>query len=220
MPGEAEAADATHGDETSKPDGRLRPLSAQLRSISGQVVVLPTGARAALRRMDPEAPGRATGEVVPLLVAAGVPRHEWASDDGLRRWARLCHLIAVLAGVAGREAHAPVQERAPSGEKAGPRRTERAAGRAIHAAGLSELRLMRLTSARGPALGAQVDRLGRYLAAAGVAPVDLTPLADLVLADGRDEDRADRARLDIARTYYAGEEQEAKEQQKPKRDGL
>lgn len=198
--------DATPTVEAGGGEGRRAPsLSAQLRSISGRMPGLGSGTRAALRRLDPAAPGRGADAVIPLLIAAGVNRRAYASDEGFRRWALICHLVATLSGTAAREVHAPVRERNPDGQMAGPRHREREAGRRIHAAGVSETRLMRLTTARGPALVAQVARLGRFLAAAGAVPLDLTPLARLILAEGFDETRADEARLALARAYYAAE---------------
>lgn len=201
MPGEAEPTTGTGGRAAR----RAPSLAAQVRSISGRMPGLPTGTRAALRRLDPAAPGRGVDAVIPLLIAAGVSRRAFASDDGLRRWALICHLIATLAGTAAREVHAPVRERGADGQLTGPRHREREAGRRIHAAGVSETRLMRLTTARGPALVAQVARLGRFLAASGALPLDLTPLARLILAEGFDEARADEARLALARGYYAAQ---------------
>ena len=192
---------------------RAPSLSAQLRSISGRLGALPTGARARLRRMDPERPGSAIGDVVTLLIAAGVPEGWWSdstgtergramADERLIRWARVCHLAATLSGAAGREAHAPEQEYDAEGQKVGDHHPERRAGRAIHAASVSEARLLRLTAARGPALAAQMRRIARHMAARAPLPADLTPLAELLLWEGRNEERADRARLRLARGYY------------------
>ncbi|MCF4129602.1 type I-E CRISPR-associated protein Cse2/CasB [Methylobacterium sp. SyP6R] len=201
MPGEAEPMTEA-GERTAR---RAPSLSAQLRSISGRMPGLPTGTRATLRRLDPAAPGRGVDAVIPLLIAAGVNRRAFASDEGFRRWALICHLVATLAGTAAREVHAPVREHGADGQMTGPRHREREAGRRIHAAGVSETRLMRLTTARGPALVAQIARIGRFLAAAGAIPLDLTPLAHLILSEGLDETRADEARLALARAYYAAE---------------
>lgn len=223
-PGQTTAHQATGGPAAPGPATR-RGLGAQLRSISGRLQVLPNGARAHLRRMDPERPGRATGAVVALLLGAQVPEEDWGErghrgrgDDAFRRWSRICHVMAILAGAGGRETHAPAWEAPPddaSGEpdaahhahEDGVKETarsspERQIGRAIAASGYSELRMMRLTSARGPALADQVRRLARYLAQGAALPIDLTPLAELILFEGRDAERADAARLAIARAYY------------------
>ena len=235
---EEDAALAARDEAPAETVPRRRRLQAQLRSISGQLQVIPTGARARLRRMDPEAPGRAAGDVVALLLNAGVAEDEWSNvagtprgrergDDGFRRWARICHLIATLAGAGARETHVPVQERDAAGATSGPRRPHLEAGRAIEASGYSETRLMRLTSARGSALADQARRLARYLAQAGTVPLDLTPVAELLLFEGRDETRADAARLDLARAYYRAErgasakpenKPENKPQTKPEKD--
>ena len=83
---------------------------------------------------------------------------------------------------------------------ANPPSPARPLGQALHAAGYSENRLMRLTTARGPALTDQVVRAARYLAQAGQVPVDLNTLRGLV---SDSEDLAESARLRIARDYYS-----------------
>jgi CRISPR system Cascade subunit CasB len=146
---------------------------------------LPTGTAAALRRLNPADVSRSAWALMPVLVAAGLPA-ERMSDDRLRRWALVIHVVAILAGTGGAVAHD----------------RDRPAGRAIQEAGYSEHRFMRLLTARGPALADQVTRLARMLGAKRAVPLDLRPLATLILADGREEERAEAARLALARSYY------------------
>ena len=68
--------------------------------------------------------------------------------------------------------------------------------------GLSENRLMRLTSARGKGLEAQIIRAVRMLAQKGQVPVNLRTLFALI---GNDPDKAEDARIRIAKDYYAAE---------------
>ena len=99
-------------------------------------------------------------------------------------WRLLAHVAALLSGTGGEQPHAP----------------GRRLGTALHAAGYSENRLLRLTAARGPALHDQIIRAARMLAHAGQAPVNLWTLLHLA---GRDRDRAEEARIRIAQDYYA-----------------
>lgn len=110
------------------------------------------------------------------------------SPTSIRRWALVTHVSAILAGTGG----ARVQARGAD------------AGRAIHAAGYAETRMMRLLTARGPALADQMTRLARFLASKGAIPLDLRPLAELALHEGVPgrETRAEDARMTLARGYY------------------
>jgi CRISPR type I-E-associated protein CasB/Cse2 len=83
-----------------------------------------------------------------------------------------------------------------------PHAPGRGFGRALHEAGYSENRLMRLTAARGDALVDQVLRAGRYLAQAGAVPINLRTVHDLIADEPA---RAEAARLRIARDYYTAE---------------
>ena len=67
---------------------------------------------------------------------------------------------------------------------------------------MSENRLMRLTSARGKGLEAQIIRAVRMLAQKGQVPVNLRTLFALI---GHDPDKAEDARIRIAKDYYAAE---------------
>ena len=79
-------------------------------------------------------------------------------------------------------------------------RARRRLGTALHAAGYSEHRLLRLTAARGQGLEDQIIRAARMLAQAGEAPVNLWTLFHLA---GRDSGKAEEARIRIAQDYYA-----------------
>ena len=72
-------------------------------------------------------------------------------------------------------------------------------------------------SARGPAFRAQVPRLARQLKAKDQA-LDWRELADLILAEGRDEARAEQARERIARAYYRAEAAAQKTKTDPMKD--
>ena len=122
--------------------------------------------------------------MIGLLHRAGV-----SAPEGLvsyEPWRLVAHVAALLSGTGGEQPHAP----------------GRSLGRALHAAAYSENRLLRLTAARGPALSAQIIRAARMLAQAGLAPVNLWTLFHLA---GRDPDKAEEARLTIAKDYYAAQ---------------
>lgn len=157
---------------------------------------LPSRIAAPLRRMAPEQWSVRTAELLPVLLRAGVPRTDLQDEDRVRRWAVLVHLAAVLAGTTNDRAHAD----------------RRPIGAALHEAGYSEARLSKLLTTRGDGLRHQVARLSRFLRAKGAMPLDLRPLARLVLSEGCFEREAERARLDIARSYYAAADRAAREE--------
>jgi len=170
----SETAVAEGGTEA----GRKDPIA----SLAGQVAHLSTGDRAALRRIYLTRSVGADGVVQGLLHRAGVT----PSDDPrvFAPWRLLAHVAALLSGTGGQQPHAP----------------GRRLGSALHAAGYSENRLLRLTAARGPALQDQIVRAGRMLAQGGQAPVNLWQVFNLA---GRDPERAEAARIRIAQDYYA-----------------
>jgi CRISPR type I-E-associated protein CasB/Cse2 len=164
----------------TKPDKEKDPVA----SLCGQVPLLPTGDRAALRRLYLTRSEMAAGIVTGLLLRAGVPHADALRPATFARWQLLAHVAAVLSGTAAVPPHHP---------GAG-------LGRALHEADYSDHRLMRLTSARGPALVDQIVRAARVLASAGKVPVNFHTLRDLSLDTAL---VAEAARLRIARDYYA-----------------
>lgn len=157
-------------------------------AIGARVARLSTGGRAALRRLFLTHSNAAIGVVTGLLIEAGVPEPAWRGDIQFARWQLLAHVAAVLSGTGAVDPHQPGRAFAP--------------GRRLQEAGYSELRLLRLTSARGPALQDQIVRAARVLAASGIVPVDLRTLHALTDPNAA---RADDARLQLARAYYAAE---------------
>lgn len=151
-------------------------------SIAGQIRYLSSGDRAQLRRIYLTGRHEADGIVIGLMHGAGVTAP--ATPAAFAPWRLLAHCAALLSGTGAKQAHA----------------VGRRLGSALQAIGLSENRLMRLLSAQGPGLDAQVTRAVRMLAQRGEVPVNLRTLFDLV---GLDPNRAEAARLQIARDYYA-----------------
>lgn len=145
---------------------------------------LGTGDRAALRRLDPEAPEGGIGAVCRVLIRAGVAVERLDVKD-LRRAAHALHLLALLSG-SGADPHDP---RLP-------------AGRGLAEARLSEARFRRFLTARGPAFRDQATHLARFLAGRGQR-LHCGPLIRLLLVEGDDEDAAEAIRLELAAQYYA-----------------
>lgn len=160
-----------------------------MTSISGQLAHLSTGDRAQLRRMFLTERPAADGIVIGLLHRAGVTIPDEAA--AFRPWRLVVHGAALLSGTAGGYPHA----------------STRRFGTALHAIGLSENRLLRLTSARDAALDAQAIRAVRMLAQLGERAINLWTLFDLV---GNDEAKAEVARLRIAQDYYAAQARSTK----------
>lgn len=181
------APDAT---PAKKPPGGNRPEEQPaeekdtVASVCAQVAHLPNGDRAALRRLFLTRSEAAVGVVTGLVLRAGVPHAEWLRPATFERWQLLAHVAAVLSGTAAIPPHHPGAS----------------LGRALHQAGTSDLRLMRLTSARSAALVDQIVRTARMLAAAGTVPVNLRTLHHLSHDVG---EAAEAARLRIARDFYA-----------------
>lgn len=157
---------------------------------------LPTRVAAPLRRGAPEQWSLHLAELLPILLRANVSEASMRDDDIVRRWAALVHLVAVLSGTTNDRAHAD----------------RRRTGEVLHQAGYSEARLSKLLTARGDALRDQLGRLARFLRAKGAMPLDLRPLAELVLNEGLTETRAETARLTIARSYYGAADRAAREE--------
>jgi hypothetical protein len=156
----------------------------RMTSISEQICFLSTGDRAALRRIYLKRSSAATGVIVKLVLGAKVPMPLYEADED--RWQLIAHVAATLSGTAAANAHAQGQ----------------AVGKALQAGGYSENRLLRLTSARGPALYDQIGLAGRLLARAGQTPVNLWTLFDLA---GNNAIKVEAARVHIAQEFYAAQ---------------
>lgn len=146
---------------------------------------LPVRITAPLRRMAPEQWSTHLGALMPVLVKADL-RVQTLGTEEMARWASLVHLVANLAGTAGTMSHA----------------ASRPTGRVLFDIRFSEARLEKFLSGRGGAMADRMARLARFLAANGGVPLDLRPLADLVLHVDLDTKLAENARLRIAGDYY------------------
>ena len=160
------------------------------------------GDLAALRRMDPDEPDTAAfWRLTARYDLHGSPRVE-------RQWALVLHGIALMTktaagGDAGRSAHVrgmPIGRALFTGDN--PERTT---------AFYSESRMNRLLTARGPMLRTLLSRMFRMMAAANQG-FDWYRMAELILSDGYDEQRADRIRRNIARDYYWAENRATRQQ--------
>lgn len=158
------------------------------------------GDLAQLRRLEPDAPDAAA---------------YWRlmSDRGLLgnaawevKWALILHGIALMTRTAGSE---------PAGRSAHDRHTP--VGRALFLGGgasrresgyYSESRLNRLLTARGPILRTLLARMFRMMAAAN-QPFDWGEMAQFILYEDYDDERAELARRQIARGYYQAERRNA-----------
>ena len=169
-----------------KREGRIASIASQIGRSD-----FSTGDRAALRRLDPDRPNYAgLAVVLRVMRNAGIKIDELGTRR-LGRWTLLIHAMALMSGP-GKSPH--VQGKGRSGG-------------VLHAGFYSESRLMRLLEARGTTRDDLIRRLARFLAAKGLA-IDWVALAPLILDDEDGED-AERARLRIARDYYAAEARDA-----------
>lgn len=157
---------------------RLRTLARRLsgRQEEGHRPGLGMGELAALRRMDPLAPGKAANVAYSLLHEVGVDLDD---TEAVRRWSLIVHALALVRG-----AHNPAEY----------------VGKTLTAMQFGDARLAQLLSADLPLLSELVPRLARRINAAQ-KQIDFAPIAELVLSIDRDADRAEAARLSIARSY-------------------
>lgn len=132
------------------------------------------GELAQLRRNDP-----ATVAGQPAFHRLMAERPAPIREDAAIRWATLVHVMAITA------AHGASTR----------------AGAALAAAGLSEARFTRLMAARGGAFRDQLVLAARLLAAKQV-PIHWGDLAELLMSEPFDEDRAAARRFRVAQSYY------------------
>lgn len=171
----------TDHDPTSSasPLARLAQVVARSQRFRGDTAALDNGERAALARLDPEAPRpHQVGALARALVLADISPDDWRAETWLR-WALIAHGMA-LAGHDGASRLGPQLARAD----------------------VSEGRVTRLLTARGDAFRQQVPRVLRLMASRSVAP-NWLDFGALVLATDREEARAESLRLRIAGGYYA-----------------
>ena len=148
------------------------------------------GDAASLRRMNPDNPDSVA--FWRLMVRAGMP-----GAPDVRKWGLIVNGMAIMAHGAGL-AHKP---KIPVG-----RALYRGSGKRVPV--YSEHRLSALLAARGTVLHRLLERLFRMLASEGCG-FDWREMAWFILNEGENEDRADRARIEIARAYYRAEGQHA-----------
>ena len=148
-----------------------------------------TGEKASLRRMDPSNPNSAV--FWKLISQRGMSR-----NPCIEKWGLITHGIALMSHTAGL-AHNP---RKPVGRVLYEGNQDQP-GTAFY----SEYRLATLLAARGPTLHRLLARLFRMLARKGCA-FNWREMAWFILNDGDNEERADEARIKIAREYYRAEQ--------------
>jgi CRISPR type I-E-associated protein CasB/Cse2 len=165
--------------------------------LARTVVELDPGERAALRRMQPDAPSPAAmGLAIRLLIQSGAADPE-LRPARLRRWTLLLQGLALLAGTA--ETASPHRR----GETLGLRLRTLLANDEAEQVKEADLRLLTLLEARGEAFDTLLIRMIRRLAASGVTTIDAVGLWRLVV----EPDDEDRQRLTVARDFYRGRPQ-------------
>ena len=145
-----------------------------------------TGDKASLRRMNPASPNSAV--FWKLMSQRGISR-----NADVRKWGLIMHGMALMSHAAGQAHNARIR-----------------VGRALYEGDgsrppfYSEDRLSTLFAARGTALQSILARLFRMLASQRCA-FNWREMAWFILNEGSDEQRADEARIEIARAYYRAE---------------
>lgn len=177
----------TTADAPAKPNQSRSWADITFR-LAGRVAAMPDhdrGGLAGLRRMDPDEPDAAAfWKLMAEEELLGNPAVE-------RKWGLILHGISLMTRTAGgddvasRSAHLgsiPV-------------------GRALYESGYSESRFNRLLTARDDMLRVLLARMFRMLAAAD-ASFNWREMAQYILNEGYDEERAEEGRRRLARAYY------------------
>jgi CRISPR system Cascade subunit CasB len=164
----------------AKPDPASAPfpwLGKPIALLAGRLKqsAFPTGDHALLRRMSPLNPGRAVLPLYRLLHEAEIK----STEGEIGRWALIVHCLALVRG-----------------DHDYTVRT----GAALQEMGYSEARLNQLLAADFDLLVDLLPLLARRVASQRVSLNWLT-LAELALWAGREETKADEARLRLARHY-------------------
>lgn len=136
------------------------------------------GALAELRRNHPSIVASAPSF---HRLTANMDDVSWVGDAPLR-WATLIQAIAI-------------------GTKPGESAPTESAGKALAEAGYSESRFARLLASRGETFRDQIVLLARYMNGKQ-ARFDWKDLGELVLTESIREERAEKLRFDIARSYF------------------
>lgn len=158
---------------------KLAQLMGQAARFDGDLHGLGKGEKAALARLDPD------GEIRPhqvaalarALIHAGLEPEDWHPETW-RRWALIAHGMALAGHASG------------------------ALGNQLCEAGVSESRVTKLLTSRGDAFRQLLPRLLRLLASKEVAP-NWHELGWLILYEGREEERAEAIRMQIAARYFS-----------------
>jgi len=168
--------------QQANPISRLARVIGQAARFPGDAFGLGTGEKAALARMNPDAPRpHQIAALSRALIQAGLEPEHWKPGTW-KRWALIAHGIA-LAGHAGREA----------------------LGKQLSIAGLSESRVTKLLTARGDAFYQLIPPLLRLLASKETSP-NWNELGGLILNESRPEteaqQNAEEIRMTIAGRYF------------------
>jgi len=155
---------------------RLARRLAEPGNTPGNGRGLSMGDHAALRRMDPLAPGRAARVVYGLLAELDVPLDH---TESVQRWTVLIHALALAHG--GHEKTTSI-------------------GTALVSINFGEARLEQLLSADFAVLADIVPRLARRLHAQSQR-MDFSQIVYLLLTIDRDSHTAEKARQDIAKSF-------------------
>jgi CRISPR system Cascade subunit CasB len=181
-PPDAMPPQATPGysEEQASPISRLARIISQAARFAGDTHGLGNGEHAALARLDPDGDLRPhqMAALTRALLYAGLEPDRWGPDTW-RRWALIAHGMA-LAGHDG----------------------SHSLGQQLCAAGVAGSRVTKLLTARGDAFRQLLPRLLRLLATKAVAP-NWYQLGALILYEGRDEEKAEAIRMQIAGRYFS-----------------
>jgi CRISPR system Cascade subunit CasB len=155
-------------------DKKVRPVLVE--AFAAAIRALESAERrgdlASLRRLNTDAPDAAAFFRIVVKIAPE------ASAAALQRYARFLQILALKPAAL----------------------TSGSFGAAMAAAEVSEARVQKLLTARGPALAEQIRLISRRLANVGTLPY--RQIGDLLLIEDDDSERAEAARLRIARDYW------------------
>lgn len=161
------------------PIARLARIITQAARFPGDAYGMGKGEKAALARLDVDTiRPHQIAALSRALIQADLDPENWHPDTW-RRWALIAHGIA-LAGHNGKGN----------------------LGQQLCHAGVAESRVTKILTARGDAFRQLLPQLLRLLASKDVAP-NWKELGGLIIYEGRNEERAEEIRLNIAGRYFS-----------------
>ena len=192
----AESRDGTSAPPERKRGSQYRENLAPDYARKMAQAAFRLGDLADLRRMDPD--GDRPAVFWRLLAENNLLGHGQRAESMESRWALIIHGIALMT---------PTSAENTATRTAHDR--EVPVGRALHEAKYSEMRFNQLLAARDDMLRKLLARTFRMMSTNDKA-FDWREMARFILNEGNDEEKAERSRRRLARSYYTAQQRDKK----------